>query len=151
MSYQNILVAVDDSPISYAALEHAETMAKAFGSQVTVLSVLSIDPLKSVDFYKVAPAITEYVLEAEKNAQTRLNDIQQTFATHGIEVKTLIIRSVPPATGILNIAEEIHADLIIMGSHGRKGFKKFILGSVAQEVLNLSDRPVFVVKQALSQ
>ena len=148
MSYKNILVPVDDSPISYAALEHAEKIAKAFGSKITVIAILSVDPLRSVDFYKVAPAITEYVLEAEKNAQGRLDDIQQTLKQHGLDVKTLIIRSVPPATGILNIAEEIHADLIVMGSHGRKGFRKFILGSVAQEVLSLSPIPVLIAKNA---
>ncbi|NHC04073.1 universal stress protein [Acinetobacter sp. 187] len=149
MSYKNILVPVDDSPISYAAIEHAEALAKAFGSKITVMSVLSVDPLRSIDFYKVAPAITDYVLEAEQNAQGRLNDIQLSFQNHGLEVKTLIIRSVPPATGILNIAEEIHADLIVMGSHGRKGFRKFILGSVAQEVLSLSHIPVLIVKTAV--
>lgn len=146
MSYKNILVPVDDSPISYAAIEHAEKMAKAFNSEVTVMSVLSVDPLRSVDFYKVAPAITQYVLEAEQNAQGRLEDIKQTFETHGITIKTMIIRSVPTATGILNIAEEIHADLIIMGSHGRKGIKKLVLGSVAQEVLGASHIPVLIVK-----
>ncbi|MBU3848468.1 MAG: universal stress protein [Candidatus Acinetobacter avistercoris] len=146
MSYKNILVPVDDSPISYAAIEHAEKIAKAFDSDVTVMCVLSVDPLRSIDFYKVAPAITQYVLEAEQNAQGRLEDIKQTFQAHGITIKTLIIRSVPPATGILNVAEEIHADLIIMGSHGRKGIKKLVLGSVAQEVLGSSHIPVMIVK-----
>lgn len=147
MSYQHILVPVDDSPISYTAVEHAEKFHQAFGSQITVMCVLSVDPLRSVDFYKVAPAITQYVLEAEQNAQGRLTDIKQTFLNHGIEINTCIIRSVPPATGILNIAEEIHADLIIMGSHGRTGLKKLVLGSVAQEVLASSHVPVLIVKE----
>ncbi len=147
MSYQHILVPVDDSPISYAAVEHAEKFAQAFGSKITVMCVLSVDPLRSVDFYKVAPAITQYVLEAEQNAQGRLADIQQTFLNHGIEIKTCIIRSVPPATGILNVAEEVHADLIIMGSHGRTGLKKLVLGSVAQEVLASSHTPVLIIKE----
>ncbi|NHB57439.1 universal stress protein [Acinetobacter sp. 194] len=147
MSYKNILVPVDDSPISYAAVEHAEKIAKAFGSKVTVMCVLSVDPLMSVDFYKVAPAITQHVLEAETNAKGRLDDIKQTLTGHGVAVETIIIRSVPTATGILNVAEEIHADLIVMGSHGRKGLKKLVLGSVAQEVLGLSQRPVLIIKQ----
>ena len=146
MSYQHILVPVDDSPISYAAIEHAEKIAQAFGSEITVMCVLSVDPLRSVDFYKVAPAITQYVLEAEQNAQARLADIQQTFLNHGIKINTCIVRSVPPATGILNVADEIHADMIIMGSHGRTGLKKLFLGSVAQEVLGSSHIPVLIVK-----
>ena len=146
MSYQHILVPVDDSPISYAAIEHAEKIAQAFGSEITVMCVLSVDPLRSVDFYKVAPAITQYVLEAEQNAQARLADIQQTFLNHGIKTNTCIVRSVPPATGILNVADEIHADMIIMGSHGRTGLKKLFLRSVAQEVLGSSHIPVLIVK-----
>lgn len=147
MSYRHILVPVDDSPISYAAVEHAEKLAQAFGSKITVLAVLSIDPIRSVDFYKVAPAITQYVLEAEANVKALLLDIQQKLQNHDVDANTLILRSVPPATGILNLAEEIHADLIVMGSHGRTGFKKFILGSVTQEVLGASNVPVLVIKQ----
>lgn len=146
MTYKKILVPIDDSPISYAAIEHAEKIATAFGSTITVMSVLSVDPLRGVDFYKVAPAITDYILEAEKNAQKRLDEINNMLQQRSLDVQTLIIRSVPTATGILNIAEEIHADLIIMGSHGRTGVKKLILGSVTQEVLSLSTIPVLVVK-----
>ena len=50
MSYQNILVPVDDSPISYAAVEHALTLAKLSGAKVTVLSVVAVDPFIGVDF-----------------------------------------------------------------------------------------------------
>ncbi len=148
MSYQNILVAVDDSPISYAAVEHAEQLAKIMNSQVTVLSVLAVDPMIGVDFYKIAPSITEYVMAAEKNAQGRLDDIQQTLTQHGVHATTKIARESSTATAILKVAEEIQADLIIMGSHGHKGLKKWVLGSVAQEVLSSSHYPVLVVKQA---
>ena len=148
MSYQNILVAVDDSPISYAAVEHAEQLAKIMNSQVTVLSVLAVDPMIGVDFYKIAPSITEYVMAAEKNAQGRLDDIQQTLTQHGVHATTKIARESSTATAILKVAEEIPADLIVMGSHGHKGLKKWVLGSVAQEVLSSSHYPVLVIKQA---
>ena len=148
MSYKHILIPVDDSPISYAAVEHAEKIAKAFGSKVTVMSVIALDPFTGVDFYKVAPAVTQYIMEAEKNAEGRLKDIQDTLTHHGLSVDTKIIREIPTATGILNIADEINADLIVMGSHGRTGLKKFILGSLAQEVLTICPIPVLIVKQS---
>ncbi|OTG65061.1 universal stress protein [Acinetobacter silvestris] len=148
MSYKHILIPVDDSPISYAAIEHAEKLAKAFGSKVTVMSVIALDPFTGVDFYKIAPAVTQYILEAEANAEGRLKDIKETLSHHGILVETKIIREVPTATGILNIADEINADLIVMGSHGRTGLKKLFLGSVAQEVLTISPIPVLIVKQS---
>ena len=84
MSYQNILVAVDDSPISYAAVEHALSLAKLSGAKVTVLSVVAVDPYVGVDFYQVAPAITEHFMQAEAHAKTQLQDIAQSFTRDGI-------------------------------------------------------------------
>ena len=147
MSYQNILVPVDDSPISYAAVEHAEKIAQAFGSHITILSVLAVDPMIGVDFYKVAPSITEYILAAEKNAKGRLEDLHQTLSGHGIDVTTRIARDVSTSTAILAVADEINADLIVMGSHGRTGLKKLVLGSVAQEILSTCPLPVMIIKQ----
>lgn len=147
MAYQHILLAVDDSPISYAALEHAEKLALAFNCKITVMSVIAVDPFKGVDFYKIAPAVTQYLFEAEKNALAHLKDIQETLVHHGVTtVDTKVVREVPPATGILDVADELNVDLIVMGSHGRTGLKKFFLGSVAQEVLSISPLPVLIIK-----
>lgn len=147
MLYKHILLAIDDSPISYAAIAHAEKLAIALNCKITVTSVIAVDPFKGVDFYKVAPAVTQYLMEAEQNALNRLKDVQETLIHHGVSVvETKIVREVPPATGILNAADELNADLIVMGSHGRTGFKKFFLGSVAQEVLSISPLPVLIIK-----
>ena len=51
------------------------------------------------------------------------------------------------AETIIHTAEELKVDLIVMGSHGRKGFQKWLLGSFAQDVLNQTTLPVFIVKQ----
>ena len=150
MSYQHILVAVDDSPISYAAVEHAEKLALAFNAQITVMSVIAVDPFTGVDFYKVAPAVTQYLFAAEQNALGRLKDIQETLKHHGVvNVDSKVVHKVPPATGILNTADELNVDLIVMGSHGRTGLKKILLGSVAQEVLSICPLPVLIVKSAI--
>ncbi|RKG38769.1 universal stress protein [Acinetobacter rongchengensis] len=147
MLYKHILLAIDDSPISYAAIAHAEKLAIALNCKVTVTSVIAVDPFKGVDFYKVAPAVTQYLMEAEQNVQNRLKDVQETLIHHGVSVvETKIVRELPPATGILEAADELNADLIVMGSHGRTGFKKFFLGSVAQEVLSISPLPVLIIK-----
>ena len=111
------------------------------------MSVIAVDPFKGVDFYKIAPAVTQYLFEAEKNALARLKDIQETLVHHGVTtVDTKVVREVPPATGILDVADELDVDLIVMGSHGRTGLKKFFLGSVAQEVLSISPLPVLIIK-----
>ncbi|MFX4309796.1 universal stress protein [Acinetobacter soli] len=147
MSYQHILVPVDDSELSEIATRHALFIAQAFGSRVTVMSVVAVDPFVGVDFYKVAPAITNHLMDAEAHAQKHLEQIQQQFLAHQIDTDVKIIREEPTATGILNIADEVNADLIIMGSHGRSGLKKFVLGSVAQKVASESVVPVMIVKK----
>ncbi|MDY6455957.1 universal stress protein [Acinetobacter faecalis] len=145
-TYKHILVPVDESPISYAAVEQALALAKELKSEVTVMSVISVDPFKGVDFYKVAPAITDYFMQAEENAQLRLKDIERLFVRDGVYVNTKVIRGVAASEGIMAIANEVSADLIIMGSHGHTGFKKMVLGSVAQNVLTQSHIPVLIVK-----
>ena len=146
ITYQHILVPVDESPISYAAVEQALALAKSLNSQVTVMSVIAVDPFFGVDFYIVAPAITDYFMQAEKNAKERLEDIKQSFIRDGIAVDVKLIHGVSPSEGIIQVADEVSADLIIMGSHGRTGLQKVMLGSVAQNVLTQSPIPVLIVK-----
>lgn len=149
MSYQHILVPVDDSPISYAAIDHALELAKLCQAEVTILSVVAVDPYVGVDFYKVAPSITEHFMDAEANAKAQLHDIALSFDRENIEVNSKIFHG-NPADGIIHVADEVGADLIIMGSHGRTGVKKLVLGSVAQSVLSQSPIPVMVIKHQSS-
>jgi nucleotide-binding universal stress UspA family protein len=146
-NYQHLLVAIDESPMSYAAAEHALELAKAFRSKVTLLSVIAVDPFKGVDFYKVAPAVTDYFLQAEQQALNLLGELKENFAREGIQVTTKIIHGIAPSEGILQAAQGSPTDLIIMGSHGRTGLQKLMLGSVAQNVLAQAPVPVLIVRQ----
>ncbi|NWK73659.1 universal stress protein [Acinetobacter sp. SwsAc6] len=145
-AYSHILVALDESPMAYAAVEQALSLAQDLKSQVTIMSVIAIDPFVGVDFYKVAPAITDYFMQAEKNAKERLEDVKQSFVRDGLSVNIKLIHGVSPSQGIIQVADEVNADLIIMGSHGRRGIQKVMLGSVAQNVLTQSPIPVLIVK-----
>lgn len=145
--YDHILVAIDESPISYAAAEHALELAAAFKSQVMLLSVIAVDPFIGVDFYKVAPAITEYFMKAEEHAIARLNDLKLSFERDGIQVNTKVVHGVSPSEGILNTVLSDDISVVLMGSHGRTGLEKAVLGSVAQNVVNKSAVPVFIIKQ----
>ncbi len=145
-NYEHILVALDESSMSYAAAEHARELAKAFNSKVTLVSIIAVDPFKGVDFYKVAPAVTDYFMQAEQHALDLLNEIKANFVHDGTQVTTKIIHGMAPSEGILQTAQEVPTDLIIMGSHGRKGLQKLMLGSVAQNVLSQSEIPVLIVR-----
>lgn len=146
MTFQHILVPVDDSDISQAAIKQAIQMAKAFNSKITAVCVIAVDPFVGVDFYNVTPVITEYFIQAEAHAKKVLARIESICAQVGIASETRIIKGEPTETGIVHVAHEIGADLIVIGSHGRTGLKKLMLGSVAQDVLNKTHIPVLVVK-----
>lgn len=144
--YQHILVAVDESPVSFAAAAQARALAQLTQSNVTLMSVVAVDPFVGVDFYKIAPAITAYFMQAEKNALARLEELAIGFQHDHITVHTKVIHGVSASEGILKTANDIQADLVVMGSHGRSGLGKVLLGSVAQQVLAQSPIPVLITK-----
>ena len=63
-----------------------------------------------------------------------------------MQFQARLVENMQPARGIVDLADELAADLIIIGSHGRSGVQKLMLGSVAGKVVTLSTRPVLVVR-----
>ena len=109
-TYKHLLVPVDESPMSYAAAEQALSLAKDLNCPVTIMSVIAVDPFVGVDFYKVAPAITDYFMQAEQNAQNRLAEIQQSFSREGISVDTKIILLPPSCIPSIVLAHQLWQD-----------------------------------------
>ncbi|OTG82843.1 universal stress protein [Acinetobacter sp. ANC 4648] len=147
MSYQNILVPIDGSEISLSAAKHAAEIAKALGSQLTAISIVSEDPFSAADFYYSPDMLKDYILEAYKSAEEALEKVKTIGSEVGISINTQVIKGPVFAETISETAEKLGTDLIVMGSHGRKGFKKFLLGSFAQDVLGNTHIPVLVIKQ----
>lgn len=146
MNYQHILLAVDDSPIAFIAAEQVRILAKALGSQVTIASVVVTDPLTSVSFYNNVPGITDYSMQAQAHAKNILTELSHQFTEQGISAESKILTAQSPSNAITKLADELNVDLIVVGSHGRTGFKKAIIGSVAQDILTSSHIPVLVIK-----
>ncbi|WP_174492801.1 universal stress protein [Acinetobacter sp. Marseille-Q1623] len=147
MTYQHILVPVDGSQISFAAAQQAISLGKAFNSQLTAICLVAEDPFSGADFYYNASMMKEYLEEANKNALKALDQVQQFAAAEGVALTTEVVHGYVTAETIIDTAEKKNIDLIVMGSHGRKGFKKFFLGSFAQDVLNQTTLPVLIVKE----
>lgn len=147
MTYQHILVPVDGSQPALAAVQQAADLAKACGSKVTAVCVLSVDPFIAVEFVDTQALVDDYRRQAKQEIQKSLDQAKALFTQQGVEVETRVIEGQEIYKEIINTAEEVHADLIIMGSHGRKGLKKLFLGSVAQNVLAATPLPVMIVKQ----
>lgn len=149
MSFQHILVPVDGSEISLAAAKHAAQLAKIHGARLSFISLISENPFNEADFYSVGSSIMkEYFIQAQANAKDALQLAQDVAQEQGMSAKTEIVQGEVSAKHVIQYAENHTVDLIVVGSHGRKGFQKMVLGSFAQEVLASTKLPVLVIKQS---
>ena len=144
--FNHILVPVDGSSASNQAMAKAIALAQAFKSTVTVVSVIDNYAFTGVgvDF---AYGQAEYLEAATVESNRALDAAKHEFEALGITVTSSLVEGHAVYKGILDTAASTHADLIVMGSHGRKGFEKLILGSVASQVLSHAHLPVLIVRE----
>jgi nucleotide-binding universal stress UspA family protein len=137
--FRTILHPTDFSPGSAAAFQYACDLARDSDGRVIVVHALSV----------VAPFAAEGVMlsinfdELRTLAQMELDTVKS--ADPAVRVDR-IIREGPTTAVILQAAADYGADVIVMGTHGRTGFRRFILGSVTEEVLRKAPCPVLTVK-----
>ena len=143
--FKHILVPVDGSKASAMAVSKAAALAKTFGSVVTAVYVIDPYPFTGVgaDF---AYGQAQYISAATAEARTVLEATKKAMADVGVEASALVGEGHAVHDGILRALESTGADLIVMGSHGRKGLEKLVLGSVTQRVLGRVHIPVLVVR-----
>ena len=146
MAYQNILVPVDGSETSYAAVAQAAELAKAFGGKITVVQVLALDPYIAAEYIS-ATQTNDLIERARTSVLKTLEEAAAKFSDLGIPVEAKLLEGQVVHREIIKEAETSKADLIIIGSHGRTGLKRLFLGSVAQSVLGGAHIPVLVVRQ----
>jgi hypothetical protein len=145
LGFTNIVVATDGSKHSVAAASEAIGLAKRNGSALTVLSVVPSDIDTPVD---IGFTVNQQELIAEKEmqeAEKNARSVKEAAQNEGVAVKAFIM-SGKPADAIIEIAKERRADLIVLGSHGRTGLERLLMGSVAERVIVLATCPVLVVK-----
>ncbi len=141
--FKHILVPVDGSTTAQKAVGRAAALARAFGSRVTAVYVIDPYPFTGLgsDF---AYGQAEYLGAANAEAAEATEAARATLAAAGVAVETRVVESHAIWRGILDTASTLGADLIVMGSHGRRGLEKLVLGSVAQRVLSHAELPVFI-------
>ncbi|MCW8166773.1 universal stress protein [Verminephrobacter aporrectodeae subsp. tuberculatae] len=144
--FEHILVPVDGSKTSLLAVSKAAALAKAFGSVVTSVYVIDPYPFTGVgaDF---AYGQAQYTNAATAEASIALDATRRAMAEAGVPVSTLVGEGHAVHEGILRALESTGADLIVMGSHGRRGLERLVLGSVTQRVLGVVRIPVLVVRE----
>jgi len=145
-----VLIAIDDSPCSTAAMDTVSTRVWPKATQFRVLNVM--EPLVMMYGYGGAFAV-ENVAEADRDLASYLRKfvdekVSQLRSTFGKEAVTGDVYSGSVAQTIIDTAKEWNADLIIVGSHGRKGFKRLVLGSVAETVASQAPCSVEIARPA---
>jgi nucleotide-binding universal stress UspA family protein len=142
---QRILVPVDLSVHARRALAHAHEIAEESGAEIHLLHVAQSFP----DYGSVeAPPGSETLSEAERRElETALAEIAGEVLGDDRPVTLHVEAGLGnPAVLVLDLAERLDADLIVLGSHGRSGIRRFWLGSVTEKVVQLAPCPVFTVK-----
>ena len=144
--YKNILVPIDGSPTAQRGLNEAITLARTLGARLTLLFVLDAFPLR-VD---VTSAYSfEPVRESMKQfGENVLAKARRLATDQGVNADALLRETAQGrvADVVLDQVRELHSDLIVMGTHGRRGFSHLVLGSDAELVVRGSVVPVLLVR-----
>lgn len=143
--YKHILVPVDGSSTSMQAVRQAVDIASTYGSAVTAIYVIDPYPFTGVGT-ELAYGQAEYVTAAKAEARETLAAARTQVEAAGLKADTRMVEAHAAWRGIIETADAIKADLVVMGSHGRHGLEKLMLGSVTQRVLQHATQPVLVVR-----
>lgn len=142
--YDDILVPTDGSPGSDRIIEHAAALADEHGATLHLLYVVNTASFANLPMESSFEGIASML---EEEGETALNDAEATVGTVAPDVTVeRVIREGSPAPEIVGYATEAGCDLVTMGTHGRGGINRLLLGSVAERVVRKSPVPVLTVR-----
>ncbi|HEX9714631.1 MAG TPA: universal stress protein [Desulfurivibrionaceae bacterium] len=136
LSWENILLATDGSTCSDNALARSLEIAQERKAKLSAVSVVYTND----EFYAVGQ---EVMKELYQEADKVLDKVRKWAGDLGVQAE-LFVRDGEPHQAITDLAAEISASLIVMGSHGRKGLTRLLMGSVTERVIGYADCPVLV-------
>ncbi len=138
LRWNRLLLATDGSRYSATATAKAIELAKEYGGSLMVVSVVDVP----TEFYGEAPKAVEDMIE---NAKEYTAAVKRHAEAAGVRAETYVKES-EADTAIVTLAKEQQADVIVVGSHGRTGLKRLLMGSVTEKVIGAATCPVLVVK-----
>jgi universal stress protein A len=143
---RTLLVPIDFSEPSQAALEYAVKLAATLDGRVHVLNVVELQGFHLSDLGAAMSAeMIDMIVAGNQGAVERLADKYRATGRIG----DVVLRTGDPRDVIDAVARELEVDLIVMGTHGRRGLKRLVLGSVAESVLRTASCPVVTVRPSL--
>ena len=140
--YDHILAPTDGSEHADRAADHAALLAEAFDATVHLLRVVDIEAAAGP--FSAGGVDDEYIEQRTAGEREALSERRATIPEE-IPVQTAVTTG-SPAEGILEYVRETDIDLVVMGTHGRSGLRRYLTGSVAERVLRLSPVPVLTVR-----
>ena len=144
MLFQNILVPFDLSSQSTRAFKVALDVAKKYNSKVTLLTCIDVDT-RAPRYYD-SRVTSQLVKTQRKVTKKHLEELESIAEKNNVSVKSHILISKSVVNDIVSFAKSRKCDLVVIGSHGRSGFDKWLLGSVANGVSQKIKCPILIVK-----
>lgn len=142
VSFKKIVCALDLSDLSERVAQYAISLAKAYDGEIIV--IYATPPMNQYAALDVHPnAIEGFMTEIAAKAKKQMEKTMTTLFA-GLKASALI-ESGSPAEEIVRVAQENKADVIVMGTHGRKGVDLILFGSVAEKVVKSSKTPVLTI------
>jgi nucleotide-binding universal stress UspA family protein len=142
LNLKRVLVAIDFTETSDTAFDFAVQLAEKFGASVTAVHAFEIPVIGFPDGALVATAdIASRIQEA---ARQGLDAAVKTRAGGAVKIDS-ILREGSPHEEVRAVAEQVHADLIVIGTHGRRGLARALLGSVAENIIRTVKIPVLTI------
>jgi nucleotide-binding universal stress UspA family protein len=139
---KTILVPTDFGEPSESALDYAIDFARVFGSDIVLLHAYEIPIMGFPDGALVATA--ELTTSITESARIGLERQMKTREGSGVAMRA-IVKQASPVDAVNEVADETHAELVVMGTHGRRGLPRALLGSVAEKVVRACKVPVLTV------
>ena len=146
---EKILVAIDFSEGSVKAVSHALKLGTQCNAQLLLFHVLH-DPTEAPGFYAAKKAGKKVWHNMEQTAQEMMDTFVKKYVRQ-YKKNTVHILPGLPAAQIILLAKKEKVDLIVMGTHGRSGWQRFVLGSVADRVLHNAPCPVLIVPEKVNK
>ena len=142
---KKIMIATDGSEMSMLAAVLAVGLAKISGATVTAIYVLDVHRLAQLPGYTGFPGLNDRLMKLMfTEGNEAMSEIAEIAQDAGISYEKLVAEG-NPSDEILRQSHELGMDLLVMGSIGRSGLNKFLLGSVAEKVVRHSKIPVLIV------
>ncbi len=144
-SYGDVLIPTDGSDAASAAVEHGLAIAERYGGTVHALSVVDLSSL--VGSYDAGPGISTVLDAWSDDCERAVGTVAEAADARDVEVVTNVVQGTP-YRAITDYVDEAGIDLVTMGTHGRTGVERYLVGSVTERVVRTGDAPVLTVRQA---